>query len=253
MTFGEKVARLLSEQQRTQRWLAREVKTSPNTISKVANGGDTSYRTALRIARVLEVDANWLLDDNMDWPPTVRPSLANVGPQELVAELARRRELIRSDMRNIAAKLTDARLVHLDRLSAFKPSSQDQQDELQHTLRGLVFYQIYETQLEWLEPDAVHPTAKLPKLDELLKGYDHLLDAFNSMRGELRTSLLASPLAARKAARRGEVARYDRDGGTFPAQPKPARSRSRSTPKRRATGKKAAPAKPHRPKRPPRS
>ena len=83
MTFGEKVARLLSEKQRTQRWLARKVNTSPNTISHIVNGGDTSYRTALKVAHALEVNANWLLDDVLDWPPPPQPMLVAPGVQDV--------------------------------------------------------------------------------------------------------------------------------------------------------------------------
>lgn len=270
MTFGAKVARFLSERQRTQRWLARKVFTSPNTISKVVNGGNTSYRTAQKVARVLEVDANWLLDDRLEWPPPLQPSLANIGQQELVAELARRRELVRKDMRNIAAKFSAERLAHLDRIASWKRFSEAQQVELQQALRDLLTYSALETQLEWLDPDAVHPTTKLARVEKLLEGYTHLSAALDGMRDERKTGLLASPLAAQRAAKRSEAPRCYRDGATLPDETQPVRSRSRSTPKRRSagekstetkpkkpkprtTGKESAPAKPKRPKRPPRS
>lgn len=68
MTLGEKVKRLLKERGQPRRWLAENAGLSTPTVQNIVSGQHgTSYRHAMRIARVLDEDANWLLDDEKGW------------------------------------------------------------------------------------------------------------------------------------------------------------------------------------------
>ncbi len=68
MTLGEKIRRILHEQKRSQYWLAKAAGLSENTISNVVCGhSEPSYRRAMRMARALGEDADWLLDDDKGW------------------------------------------------------------------------------------------------------------------------------------------------------------------------------------------
>jgi len=90
MRLGDKVARILGEQNRSKRWLSGLVKLTPTAVSNIIKGADTSYAVAERISRVLHVDAGWLIDDAADWPPPASEGFSGIPDSELIETLGAR-------------------------------------------------------------------------------------------------------------------------------------------------------------------
>lgn len=77
MTFSEKLKRLTEDRRCTV--LSRRAGLPPTALSDyIAKGHTPRADTALRIARVLGVSVEWLIDDAQEWPPV----LAHVGGRE---------------------------------------------------------------------------------------------------------------------------------------------------------------------------
>jgi transcriptional regulator with XRE-family HTH domain len=68
MTFQEKLRRLLEDHNRAA--FARRVGISATTLNNYAlRGTQPLAKKALKIARTLHVEFDWLIDDSRDWPP----------------------------------------------------------------------------------------------------------------------------------------------------------------------------------------
>jgi plasmid maintenance system antidote protein VapI len=68
MTFAEKLARLTEDRLKTR--VSRKAGLPPAAISDyIAKGNTPGADTALRLARVLGVSVEWLIDNDQEWPP----------------------------------------------------------------------------------------------------------------------------------------------------------------------------------------
>jgi transcriptional regulator with XRE-family HTH domain len=68
MTIHEKLGRLLETANASA--VSRKAGIHPGTLSSILNGKNRPMAgTALNLARALEVDLYWLLDDKLGWPP----------------------------------------------------------------------------------------------------------------------------------------------------------------------------------------
>ncbi|HZK80617.1 MAG TPA: helix-turn-helix transcriptional regulator [Humisphaera sp.] len=68
MTFAEKLAKLTEDKRKNV--VAERAKIAPRAISDyLSKGTQPGAETALRLARVLRVDVDWLIDEEQDWPP----------------------------------------------------------------------------------------------------------------------------------------------------------------------------------------
>ncbi|HEX4055989.1 MAG TPA: helix-turn-helix transcriptional regulator [Tepidisphaeraceae bacterium] len=86
MTFQEKLKRLTEDYHRSR--LSLRAGLPPNAISDYVNKGHLpSASIALRIAKVLNVSVEWLIDDTRDWPPlrTDSPGSRDPGPRPVAA------------------------------------------------------------------------------------------------------------------------------------------------------------------------
>ena len=84
MTIHEKLGRLLETANISA--VGRKAGINPNTLAQILNGKNRPMAgTALNLARALEVDLYWLLDDKMDWPPRRIESGERTTPQPVAA------------------------------------------------------------------------------------------------------------------------------------------------------------------------
>lgn len=80
MTFREKLARLTDDRKKNK--IAARAGMSPAAFYDLLHKNHTPRAaTALRVARALGVDLDWLIDDSQDWPPVGKTSQ----PQALAA------------------------------------------------------------------------------------------------------------------------------------------------------------------------
>jgi transcriptional regulator with XRE-family HTH domain len=97
--FSEKVKRLIGDQ--SQAKVARRAGLSPSALNNLLqrSGSVPTAKTALQLARALEVSVDWLIDDAQDWPPpsTDQVLLEQATDDELMREVSIRyfRELKR--------------------------------------------------------------------------------------------------------------------------------------------------------------
>lgn len=106
-SFTEKLTRLTEGKNKAE--IARRAGLKATTISDyVAKGYTPRADIALKMAKALNVDAAWLIDDERnEWPPPTAsaPTVANLSDDELMAEVARR---YRSKALEAAAELDAA-------------------------------------------------------------------------------------------------------------------------------------------------
>ena len=73
MTFAEKLKLLLMH--RTAREVAAQARIGPSAITNYLRRGSVpSANVALRLAKALDVDLMWLLDDSASWPAPAKPA-----------------------------------------------------------------------------------------------------------------------------------------------------------------------------------
>ena len=100
MTVGEKLKRLTEGKNRAE--IARRADVPAQSLTNyVVRETEPSASAALKLARALEVDLAWLVDDSADWPPpklTEAKSIRSFTDRELMAELAHRQRLNELDL-----------------------------------------------------------------------------------------------------------------------------------------------------------
>lgn len=110
MNFKQKILKLTEGRRKSD--VARAAGLQATQLNDyTAKGSLPRYDIAVRIARALSVDVEWLLDDSKDWPPPPSKglSLQNVPDRELALEVARRHRLVLLNLLEAidAAKKTD--------------------------------------------------------------------------------------------------------------------------------------------------
>lgn len=91
-TIGQKLERLLASQHVSQAAFARRVGVSPATMNDyIRRGAEPMSSIAFRMAGMLRVSADWLLDDAADFPPPAipDPDAAEQLAREVVTNAAR--------------------------------------------------------------------------------------------------------------------------------------------------------------------
>jgi transcriptional regulator with XRE-family HTH domain len=105
MKFAEKLARLTAEKNKQK--VAIDAGLPPTAISNyITKNNVPRADTALALARALDVQLDWLVDDNRDWPPPPPLSASALSTAQLAEELSRRSTGI---VDAIWQKLRDAR------------------------------------------------------------------------------------------------------------------------------------------------
>lgn len=216
MNFREKIRRLVGTRNKSE--LSRSAGLPDTAIDAVVNKGREPLVTnAIRLAKVLGVSSDWLFDDLADWPPPKEFSVESLAQTQLVDELARRRELVRKDMRNIIAEFSGERLIHLERLSIFKPRNAEQKAELDTAMELLFRAEMLSRMLLWLDPDETHPPTLAVSPQQILGAYPYLHGKFNALLAERIGNSLGTPAMFNKPVKHSDVPRYDMNTpGTFP-------------------------------------
>lgn len=222
MTVGDKIRSLLAERGWSHAELARRAGLHQRAVSyMIAGEREPRVRDAVSIARTLGVPIAWLFDDEQPLPPpppSERLLPADITERTLVDELARRRELIRKDMRAIASDFTEDRCIHLDRVAAFGPKSKAQEQELHDAMEALFLLEMLSRRLAWLDPDQVHRPSEAKSASQLAEPYGSLFPAFQSYLGSRGTGVIGLP-SMKGQRERSAVPNYHLHGGVFPRRP----------------------------------
>lgn len=172
MKWTEKILALL--QGKNASHLSESVGLHKSAIRDAANNEQLPrVDKAIKIARALNVPADWLFDDAQDLPAPDRPTLATYTDQAVTSDLARRRELIRQSMHEVAASFTPARKARLISLAKTGVKTDTDRADMDAGKRDLARLHSLNNQLEWLDPDKLHPPkAKVVTVQDLLKDWD---------------------------------------------------------------------------------
>lgn len=249
MLLGEKIKAMLDEKGWSASRLARLVKVSPAAISRIIGGGDTSTAIGVRISRSLSVPAMWLFDDSLGWEERARHEssldLAGVSDLDLVSILETR--------------VNRTEVLYTKLLESIKqiPSEGEGSGsaEQRQALREAIVLAGYNRQIYIGLLDC------LVKLQECV---GQTVDEIQRITGADMKGVIGAGerLATRLILERVRKP-FEEQGVPFPPHRRecesssdvsqPARSGSRSTPKRRSTNKKSRTAKSNKPKPPRRS
>lgn len=211
MEPASKLNQLLAERRFDQKEVAAAAQISYGTFRsylKPENAAIPAADTGVKIAKALSVPAEWLWSD-ANWPPPDphKSSVSGVPSKELVDELARRRDICRTELRVIEVVFTPEQLVTLDRSAAKSFASGSQDQALEAAIQLLLQAEFRSRELDWLDPDHVHPFAPYKTAAEIVKDYSYLKAAFNRAMADQVSKMLATPGEAHAAKGRSKVPR----------------------------------------------
>jgi transcriptional regulator with XRE-family HTH domain len=183
MDFFEKITKLVQLKNKSE--LSRLAGLPPTAIDAIINKRREPLATkAIRVARALDVPAEWLFDDRADWPPPSAGQQANeLGDSQLVDELCRRRHLIFQDHQRLAARLIEPALMKkIEKLSGlayvpdgFRKLVFADQEAFKSYYLDMQRLRFLEVQLNLLDPEKVRPIGGLQSGDQLFANVPNLL------------------------------------------------------------------------------
>jgi transcriptional regulator with XRE-family HTH domain len=158
MHWREKIKKLLEGRNASQ--LAITVGLHKSAIRDASNTGRLPrVDKAIKIARALDVPCDWLFNDGQDWPAPEGISAASLSEMELIQEVARRRELVRRDIRAWDQRFTEERLDGMNCLAAKDKLARtdEEQATLDAGLSDLIQSLSLHNRLTWLDADKLFP------------------------------------------------------------------------------------------------
>lgn len=186
MDFVEKFKRLASGRNKSE--LSRAAGLPQTAFDAVVNKRREPLATsAIKMARVLGVSADWLFDNLTDWPPP-QAGAASLGDFELVEELVRRQQLVIQDMNAIAARFAGPDKLHrLEALDAraysgeFKDFTDRERSEYMAGIMDLERMRFLENRLVLMNPASFDVHIKAPSVDDLLADCPSLRRALQTL------------------------------------------------------------------------
>lgn len=188
MKQKEKFRRLLEAKGWTKAELARQADVNVRSMTNVTSGiSEPGVRMALQLARALGVSADWLFDDNADWPPVEAASVRLASDMELIEDLARRRDLVLRDAAALLRKLPRRRLKRLNQLAATKERTEAEDRELAEGVQDLVNATSVANRLTWFEPNSVYPPGRrIDQVYSLIFDLEALRDLYDRVEPSAR-------------------------------------------------------------------
>ncbi len=125
MKLGEKIRRLRIDRNMSARTLAEKAEQSGTTVNNIEDGttSDPGVCRVHKIASILGVSLDWLVDDSQGWPPPA-------GPEQQVADMVRKV----FDRAGLAGEITDQ---EREVLAAFRSLDAAGRSEVLGYCRGL--------------------------------------------------------------------------------------------------------------------
>lgn len=177
MDARQKILKLIGEKRISRAAVAKAAGVAYNTFRSYLDPKNPSTPASgigVKIANFLEVPAGWLWDKELDWPPH-SDSIINIPDGPLVAEVSRRRQMVRADMWSIVHRLQSDDVIFRTARIAEKTRENTSDRELKvlmavfHDLRQLDALRV---RLDWIDPDvSVRSEDEPPSAQDLIQNF----------------------------------------------------------------------------------